>query len=125
MQINNLKIQGTASGDAQNKAKDPSKLFVVFDIAYSDYRPSKDPENSDGYKETRWFNVICSEKIAEDALNLVKKGQSYVVEGRLTFREYQGTMYLGIYAYSIGLAPGEKKVSPNVPPPLEDDEIPF
>lgn len=98
-------IQATVTGnlgrDPELKDTRTGKKMATFSVASTTKRDGKDPE-------TTWLDVVCFDKLAEDAAGNFRKGMKVIVLGQLsmeTFSRKDGTegSALRMVANDIGL----------------------
>jgi single-strand DNA-binding protein len=98
-------IQATVTGnlgrDPELKDTRTGKKMATFSVASTTKRDGKDPE-------TTWLDVVCFDRLAEDAAGNFRKGMKVIVLGQLsmeTFARKDGTegSALRMVANDIGL----------------------
>jgi len=132
-----------------NLGRDPEVRFSAggtavanLNVACTERVKQKDGQWGD---HTEWVRVVCFGKTAENAGQYLQKGRQVYAEGRLQTREWTDkdgnkrtstevlasqVLFLG-NGNGSGGAPtarrggGTSAPSPNDPPPLTDDDIPF
>ena len=121
-----ITIFGNCAKDAEVRQTQDGQGVCGFDIAVNDRRT----------KETYWFSVSYWGKPGAAVAPYLRKGQSVVVSGEFSWREYNDKKYLQVNANSVSLAgrnggdQNSKKSQAddvntiNTHPEL-DDEIPF
>jgi len=121
-----ITIFGNCAKDAEVRQTQNGQEVCSFDIAVNDRRT----------KETYWFSVSYWGKPGAAVAPYLLKGQSVVVSGEFSWREYNDKKYLQVNANSVSLAgrnggdQNSKKSQAddvntiNTHPEL-DDEIPF
>jgi len=121
-----ITIFGNCARDAEVRQTQNGQEVCGFDIAVHDRRT----------KETYWFSISYWGKPGAAVAPYLRKGQSVVVSGEFSWREYNDKKYLQVNANSVSLAgrnggdQNSKKSQAddvntiNTHPEL-DDEIPF
>jgi single-strand DNA-binding protein len=98
-------IQATVTGnlgrDPELKDTRTGKKMATFSVASTTKRDGKDPE-------TTWLDIVCFDRLAEDAAGNFRKGMKVIVIGQLsmeTFARKDGTdgSALRMVANDIGL----------------------
>lgn len=82
---NSIQILGRAGADPKVKKLESGKIVANLSIATDEsYR------NSEGEKvsNTLWHDVVAWGKSAELVEQLIKKGSQVVIQGKLTYRQY-------------------------------------
>lgn len=75
--------------------------FTVFSVATDSYA-GKDENNKAKY-ETVWFDVTAFRQTGEFIATHAKKGDTVLIEGRVSARAYEGKAYLQLAADSAQL----------------------
>lgn len=88
-----------------NVGKDPEirKLESGTMVAKFSLATNKSYTNHKGEKvtETAWHNIVLWNKLAESAEKYVKKGNSIIIEGEISYRSYQNKEGQTIYVTEI------------------------
>jgi single-strand DNA-binding protein len=136
-----------------NLGKDPEVRFTAGGTAVANLRVActERAKGKDGNWEdrTEWVSLVCFGKTAENAGQYLNKGRQIFAEGRLQTREWNDKEGNKRYSTEIianqllflgggreeggarGAGParpavrGPSEASPDEPPPLGDDDIPF
>ena len=78
---------GNVGREPEMRYTQAGKPVLNFSVACNRWAPPS-PEG-ERREETEWFTVICFNRLAEVASNLVTKGSKVYVEGRLQTRSYE------------------------------------
>lgn len=85
--------------------------FCHFSVAVNEGTGKKDKEGKT-IKETTWYNVTCTNSLANLATTYLKKGDSVFVRGKLKARKYNGAngmdISLDLFATTIQLMPNSR-----------------
>ncbi len=88
--MNNIKNQVTLIGnlgsDMEFKTFDSAKKCSKASLATNQYYKNRDGEL---VKETQWHNLVAWGKLAELMNNLAKKGDQILVQGKISYRNYE------------------------------------
>jgi single-strand DNA-binding protein len=74
-----------------NLGRDPDMSYTTNGTAVTKFSLAvsrRAKANSNGERETDWFNIVAWQQLAETCNNYLKKGQKIYVEGRLEQRRY-------------------------------------
>jgi single-strand DNA-binding protein len=84
---NRVQLIGNLGNDPIVKNLSHGKKLVRFSLA-----TTESYKNSSGEKveNTHWHNIVAWENLAEIIEKYIKKGSQVAVEGKLTYREYEG-----------------------------------
>jgi single-strand DNA-binding protein len=79
---------GNVGREPEMRYTQTGKPILNFSVACNRLGPA----TADGERQevTEWFTIICFNRLAEVAHNLVTKGSKVYVEGRLQTRSYEG-----------------------------------
>jgi single-strand DNA-binding protein len=95
--MNTVKLIGNVGGEV-NVMKFETGKKASFSLATTD--SYKDKNNQD-VKNTAWHNVIAWGEIAEVCEQLISKGKSVSVEGKLVYRNYTNSQNQKVYVTEI------------------------
>jgi single-strand DNA-binding protein len=87
-----------------NVGKDPeSKVINQKTVTKFSLATNKSYSNSAGEKvtETQWHQIVLWGKVAETASKYVKKGQSLIIEGEISYRSYENKEGQTVYITEI------------------------
>ena len=83
--INKVELSGFAGMDPEVRTMKNGAHMLRFSLATSsNYKNSKD----EWVRDTTWHNVVMWDKVAELALDKIKKGSLVTLSGRLVGRQY-------------------------------------
>ena len=83
---NKVHLVGNLGADPEVKVLESGKKLARFSVATSEYR--RDAEGKTA-PEVQWHRLVAWGKLAEVAERFLKKGSGLVVEGRLSYRNYE------------------------------------
>lgn len=92
--FNKIILVGNIGADAELKA---NGKMLQFRLATS----NRYMKNNEWQEETEWHTVKYWNQYAQSRLEGLKKGRTVLVEGSLTYEEYEGKTYTAIKATSI------------------------
>ncbi len=136
--LNKIMIIGNVGRDPELRMTPNGKPVAEFSVAVNRVYTSGDERK----EETDWFRVVCWQRLAETAQQIVTKGRLVFVEGRLqvrpwTDREGKERTSLDIVANNfqvldsrrdreaaVGATPPAAS-GPETPGTFDPDEIPF
>lgn len=141
--LNKIMIIGNVGRDPELRMTSGGKPVTEFSVAVN--RVFNDQASGERREETEWFRVVCWQRLAETAQQLIQKGRLVFVEGRLqtrpwTDREGKERLSVEIIANDFrvldsrrdregamgGAAAPEAPKAPNGPEKgFDPDEIPF
>ena len=143
--LNKIMIIGNVGRDPELRMTANGKPVTEFSVAVN--RIFNDGASGERREETEWFRVVCWQRLAETAQQLIQKGRLVFVEGRLqtrpwTDREGKERLSVEIIANDFRVldsrrdreggmgGPGpEAQAAPRGPngdkPGFDPDEIPF
>ena len=85
--INKVELSGFAGMDPEVRTMKNGAQMLRFSLATSSsYKNSKD----EWVRDTTWHNVVMWDKVAELALNKIKKGSLVSLCGKIVGRQYTG-----------------------------------
>ena len=87
MQRNRVQLMGNLGSDPEMKEFEGGKRRVSFRIATNERFDFGQGNIKD---DTQWHNVVCWGKLAEQAVQFLRKGSQLSLEGRLIHRVYDG-----------------------------------
>jgi len=98
---NKVVLVGNLGQDPEIKKLEGGKKVVNFTLA-----TREEYKNSEGQKitETTWHNIAAWNGLAEIASKYLKKGKEVMVEGRLSYRNYEDKNGLTRYFTEIVLS---------------------
>jgi single-strand DNA-binding protein len=136
--INKAILVGNLGRDPEVRHIPTGQAVANFTLATSD---SYTDRESARQERTDWHNIVVYGKQAELCGQYLKKGRQVYVEGRLQTREYeakdgsgkryrteiiaQRVQFLGGRASATDGGPADLGGGPDVPPPMDDEDIPF
>jgi len=83
--INKVELSGFAGMDPEVKTMKNGAQMLRFSLATSSsYKNSKD----EWVRDTTWHNVVMWDKVAELALDKIKKGTFVSISGKIVYRQY-------------------------------------
>ncbi len=96
-------IIGNLGGDPEMRYTQTGKAMTTFNVACNWRRRGTDGEM---VEETQWFRVLCFNRLAEVANELVSRGSRVYVEGRLQSRSWyrqdgQKRLIMGLLASEL------------------------
>jgi single-strand DNA-binding protein len=143
--LNKIMIIGNVGRDPELRMTANGKPVTEFSVAVN--RIFNDGASGERREETEWFRVVCWQRLAETAQQLIQKGRLVFVEGRLqtrpwTDREGKERLSVEIIANDFRVldsrrdreggmgGPGQEAQAPKAPngekqPGFDPDEIPF
>ena len=133
MAVNKVILVGNLGRDPEVRSI-PSGQVCNFTLATSDSYTDRDGQRQE---RTDWHNVVVYGKQAELCGQYLTKGRQVYVEGRLHTREYEAKDGTGkryrteIIAQRVQFLGGRASASdfagggPDVPPPMDDEDISF
>jgi len=111
--MNKAILYGNVGKDAEVRTIESGKKVAKFSLA-----TNKSWNNSAGEKitETSWHNIVLWGKLAELAEKYVKKGNSLIIEGEISYRSYENkdghTVYTtDIIGHALHFASNKEKES--------------
>jgi len=136
--LNKIMLIGNLGKDPELRSTSSGTAVATFSMATN--RSWKD-QSGEWQEETQWHNVVVWGNPAETITNYCKKGSKLFIEGRLTYRSWEGqdgqkryTTEIVAETYVIldqsteGTGRGEP-IPPPPPPeglgPQDDDDVPF
>ncbi len=85
--INKVELSGFAGMDPEVKTMNKGTQMLRFSLATSSsYKNSKD----EWVRDTTWHNIVMWGKVAERALDKIKKGSFVKLEGKIINRPFTG-----------------------------------
>jgi single-strand DNA-binding protein len=109
--MNKVILFGNVGKDPEVKKLESGKSVAKFSLA-----TNKSYTNASGEKitETAWHNIVLWNKLAELAEKYVRKGNSIIIEGEISYRSYENkdgqTVYLTeIIGNGLHFAGGKKE----------------
>jgi len=84
---NKVILIGNLGGDPEIRTIDNGAKVAKFSLATNENYQDKSGE---WQKKTEWHNVIAWRYLADKAENSLKKGMMVFVEGKVTYRKWQG-----------------------------------
>jgi single-strand DNA-binding protein len=96
--MNKVLLYGNIGKDPEVKRLESGKIVAKFSLA-----TNKNWTNPQGekIKETSWHNIILWGKLAELAEKYVKKGDSLIIEGEISYRSYENKEGQTVYITEI------------------------
>jgi len=83
--INKVELSGFAGMDPEVRTMKNGAHMLRFSLATSsNYKNSKD----EWVRDTTWHNVVMWDKVAELALDKIKKGTFVTLSGKIVYRQY-------------------------------------
>jgi single-strand DNA-binding protein len=83
--INKVELSGFAGMDPEVKKMKNGAQMLRFSLATSsNYKNSKD----EWVRDTTWHNVVMWDKVAELAIDKIKKGTFVTLSGKIVYRQY-------------------------------------
>lgn len=83
---NQVTLIGNLGSDIELKTFSGDKKLGKVSIATNQYYKNREGEL---VQETQWHNVIAWGKLAENMSKALKKGDQVMVQGKLTYRNYE------------------------------------
>ena len=138
--LNRVILLGGVGRDPELKVSPSGKQITRFTLATSESWQGRDGEKQE---KTEWHHIVCFGKLADTVAKYVTKGKQVIVEGKLTYGEYekdgvkkQSTDIVASSVTFVGGSSGEKRSSaprndtpaPDAPdgaPGGYEDDIPF
>jgi single-strand DNA-binding protein len=138
MSVNKVILVGNLGRDPELRATPSGQSVCSFSVATTERFTDRTGQQRE---QTEWHNVVAWGKQADLCGQYLKKGRQVYVEGRLTTRQYeakdgtgkryrteivaQRVQFLGGRG-TVGTDEGFPDYNPaDVPPPIEDEDIPF
>ena len=84
--LNKIMIIGNVGRDPELRMTANGKPVTEFSVAVN--RIFNDGASGERREETEWFRVVCWQRLAETAQQLIQKGRLVFVEGRLQTRPW-------------------------------------
>jgi single-strand DNA-binding protein len=84
--LNKIMIIGNVGRDPELRMTSNGKPVTEFSVAVN--RVFNDTGSGERREETEWFRVVCWQRLAETAQQLLQKGRLVFVEGRLQTRPW-------------------------------------
>src|SRR5438093_7201172 len=84
--LNKIMIIGNVGRDPELRMTANGKPVTEFSVAVN--RIFNDGTSGERREETEWFRVVCWQRLAETAQQLIQKGRLVFVEGRLQTRPW-------------------------------------
>src|ERR1700730_6787916 len=138
MAVNKAILVGNLGRDPEVRSIPSGQVVANFTLATSE---SFNDRNGARQERTDWHNIVVYGTQAELCGQYLKKGRQVYVEGRLQTREYeakdgsgkryrteiiaQRVQFLGGRASATDGGPADLGGGPDVPPPMDDEDIPF
>jgi single-strand DNA-binding protein len=96
--MNKAILYGNVGKDPEVRTLESGKKVAKFSLA-----TNKSYTNQQGEKitETAWHNIVLWGKLAELAEKYVKKGNSVIIEGEISYRTYENKEGVTIYTTDI------------------------
>lgn len=96
--MNKAILYGNVGKDPEVKRLESGKIVAKFAMA-----TNKSYNNNSGEKitETAWHNIVLWGKLAELAEKYVKKGNSVIIEGEISYRSYENKEKQTVYLTEI------------------------
>jgi single-strand DNA-binding protein len=96
--MNKAILYGNVGKDPEVKRLESGKIVAKFSLA-----TNKSYNNTQGEKitETAWHNIVLWGKLAELAEKYVKKGNSVIIEGEISYRSYENKDGQTVYMTEI------------------------
>lgn len=108
--LNKIIFRGRIVKDCDLRIMPKGTPVAKFSVACE-----RDYKNSDGERETDFFNCVWYGKVAEKLTQYLTKGRMIIVEGRLQIRKYQDKYYTEINVSGVDFCDGgEKKTNKQV-----------
>ena len=110
--LNEVKLIGYVGKNPASSAEN-KRPFAAFDLATTKrYLPKG--ENAQVAVETHWHNIVCYEKLAEQAIKLVSKGSQLLICGSLETTEWtdkEGRVHKGSRILASKIVPLDRNNS--------------
>src|ERR671931_1437325 len=84
--LNKIMIIGNVGRDPELRMTANGKPVTEFSVAVN--RIFNDGGSGERREETEWFRIVCWQRLAETAQQLIQKGRLVYVEGRLQTRNW-------------------------------------
>jgi single-strand DNA-binding protein len=129
---NKITAVGRLGKDPEAKTGKNNTAYTVFSVATDAYA-GKDEGGKPRY-ETTWFDVTAFRQTGEYVAKNLKKGDTVLVEGKVSARAYEGKAYLQITADTVQViargtgSEGQKTASATASASattVADEDIPF
>lgn len=85
--LNKIHLIGRLGADPETRRLESGKTVAKFTLATSETWKNA---NGEKQEETQWHNIVVWEGLAEIAEKYLKKGSLIYVEGKMTYRTYEG-----------------------------------
>jgi single-strand DNA-binding protein len=139
MSVNKVILVGNLGRDPEVRATPSGQSVCNFSLATTDRFTDRAGQQRD---QTDWHNVVVWGKQADLCGQYLKKGRQVYVEGRLTTRQYEAKDGTGkryrteVVAQRVQFLGGRPSAgfddgvpdfnsTPDAPPPVDDEDIPF
>jgi single-strand DNA-binding protein len=83
---NRVQLIGRLGQDPEVRTLNSGKMVAQFSLATSETYKNSAGER---VQDTQWHQVVAWGKLAEISQNLLIKGQEVVIEGKITYRNYE------------------------------------
>ena len=83
---NRVQLIGRLGQDPEVRTLNSGKMVAQFSLATSETYKNNAGER---VQDTQWHQVVAWGKLAEISQNLLIKGQEVVIEGKITYRNYE------------------------------------
>jgi len=83
---NQVTLIGNLGSDVQVKEISDTKKVANISLATNLYYKNN---NGEKIQETQWHNLVIWGKLADIAQQISKKGDQVMIQGRLTYRQYE------------------------------------
>lgn len=94
--MNKVILFGNIGKDPEIRTTESGKKLAKFSLATQSFRKDKD-----GNKITDWHNIVVWDKLADLCEKYVKKGSAIIVEGEITYRNYENKEGQKVYMTEI------------------------
>jgi single-strand DNA-binding protein len=84
--LNKIMVIGNVGRDPELRMTPTGKPVTEFSVAVN--RVFNDGGSGERREETEWFRIVCWQRLAETAQQLIQKGRLVYVEGRLQTRNW-------------------------------------
>lgn len=86
--VNKVTLIGNLGGDPEIRHLENGTMVGRFSLATNENYKDKE---GNWQTQTEWHNVVVWRELADRAEKQLKKGAQVYVEGKITYRKYQGT----------------------------------
>jgi single-strand DNA-binding protein len=128
--LNKVQLIGRVGKDPEIKHLESGSSVANFTLATSEKYTNKKGEK---VENTEWHSIVAWNKLAEIIEKYIEKGDLIYIEGKLTYRKYEGkdgeTKYITeIKADGLEMLSGKSKQNkpePSLPDNEPSDDLPY